>query len=160
MAAQVVVVRWGDESRRVAVAADGGVMVDGSAPLRIRPVNGGAEALVEHDGRVSRLFAAADGDTRWVFDRGQVFVFTVEPDGGTRRRAATHQGALAAPMPATVVRIDVRAGDAVTKGQILIVLEAMKMELPVRAPGNATVAAVHCREGELVQPGVSLIDLE
>ena len=38
--------------------------------------------------------------------------------------------------------------------------KAMKMELPVRAPGAGTVGAIHCRAGDLVQPGVSLIDLE
>jgi 3-methylcrotonyl-CoA carboxylase alpha subunit len=39
------------------------------------------------------------------------------------------------------------------------VLEAMKMELPVRANEHGTVAAVHCREGELVQPGRPLVDI-
>jgi biotin carboxyl carrier protein len=41
----------------------------------------------------------------------------------------------------------------------VIVLEAMKMELPIRAPADATVMAVHCREGELVQPDAALIEL-
>ena len=44
-------------------------------------------------------------------------------------------------------------------GQLLLVLEAMKMELPVRAAGDARVDAVHCNEGDLVQPGQSLIEL-
>jgi len=38
------------------------------------------------------------------------------------------------------------------------VLEAMKMELPIRAPHDGTIAAVHCREGELVQPGTVLVE--
>jgi biotin carboxyl carrier protein len=41
----------------------------------------------------------------------------------------------------------------------LIVLEAMKMELPVRAPADGTIARVNCREGELVQPGQELAEL-
>jgi biotin carboxyl carrier protein len=41
-----------------------------------------------------------------------------------------------------------------------LVLEAMKMELPVRTPRAGVVQAVHCAQGELVQPGVALIDLE
>jgi biotin carboxyl carrier protein len=48
----------------------------------------------------------------------------------------------------------------VKKGDTLLVLEAMKMELPVRAPGDGTVTAVSCREGELVQAGVVLVELE
>jgi 3-methylcrotonyl-CoA carboxylase alpha subunit len=79
----------------------------------------------------------------------------------TRRRRSTagaHQ-ALSAPMPATVLKIQVREGDPVRKGDVVILLEAMKMELPVRAPADATVAAVHCREGELVDADAVLVEL-
>jgi biotin carboxyl carrier protein len=62
-------------------------------------------------------------------------------------------------MPATVRQIRVTPGDQVARGDTLIVLEAMKMELPVRANEHGTVAAVHCREGELVQPGRPLVDI-
>jgi glutaconyl-CoA decarboxylase len=62
-------------------------------------------------------------------------------------------------MPATVLRINVKPGDAVKKGDVLVLLEAMKMELPIRAAADATVAAVHCREGELVQPDTPLVEL-
>ena len=51
-------------------------------------------------------------------------------------------------------------GTRVQHGDVLLVLEAMKMELPVRAPGDGTVAAVKCRPGELVQAGQELIELE
>src|SRR5262249_20169432 len=67
-------------------------------------------------------------------------------------RTSLASGALTAPMPATVVKVQVKAGDIVKKGDVVVLLEAMKMELPVRAPADATVAAVHCREGELVPP--------
>jgi 3-methylcrotonyl-CoA carboxylase alpha subunit len=62
-------------------------------------------------------------------------------------------------MPATVVRVMAGAGARVARGETLVMLEAMKMELPVRAPRDGVVRAVHCKEGELVQPGVTLIDL-
>jgi biotin carboxyl carrier protein len=64
-----------------------------------------------------------------------------------------------APMPATVASIAVAAGDVVATGDVLLVLEAMKMELPVRASRAGTVRALHCRQGEMVQPGVALIDI-
>jgi len=41
-----------------------------------------------------------------------------------------------------------------------VLLEAMKMELPIRAPREGRVKALHCRPGELVQPGTALVDLE
>jgi 3-methylcrotonyl-CoA carboxylase alpha subunit len=62
-------------------------------------------------------------------------------------------------MPARVIRILVRPGTLVKKGDTLVVLEAMKMELPIRAPADAMVTTVHCREGELVQSEAVLVDL-
>jgi len=46
----------------------------------------------------------------------------------------------------------------VAAGDLLIALEAMKMELAVRAPHDGVVKAIHCREGDLVQPGTPLIE--
>jgi biotin carboxyl carrier protein len=62
-------------------------------------------------------------------------------------------------MPATVLKVLVQPGAKVKKGDVVLILEAMKMELPLRAAGDATVTAVHCREGELVQPDVVLVEL-
>jgi 3-methylcrotonyl-CoA carboxylase alpha subunit len=61
-------------------------------------------------------------------------------------------------MPATVIKVLVAPGVAVRKGDTVVVLEAMKMELPIRATSDATVKAVHCREGELVQPDAVLVE--
>jgi 3-methylcrotonyl-CoA carboxylase alpha subunit len=66
---------------------------------------------------------------------------------------------MSAPMPGVVLKILVSAGDVVTKGQPLLILEAMKMEHVIAAPFDGRVSAVNCSEGELVQPGVDLIEL-
>ena len=58
-----------------------------------------------------------------------------------------------------VARVVVAVGGRVAEGDEVIVLEAMKMELPIRAPGDATVKAINCREGELVQPDRTLVEL-
>ena len=105
-----------------------------------------------------RAVAVADGDRRLVFHDGEVFEFEVQRRG--RRGSGGHHSSLTAPMPATVIRVNVGPGAAVKKGDTLIVLEAMKMELPVRAPADGTVASIRCKEGQLVQPGVPLVELE
>lgn len=64
-----------------------------------------------------------------------------------------------APMPGTVVRIEVAAGDAVKKGQDLIFIEAMKMETPVKAAEDGTVASVNVAQGESVDTGKVLLTL-
>ena len=78
---------------------------------------------------------------------------------GRRRASRARDGSLTAPMPATVRQINVAPGARVKRGDILIVLEAMKMELPVRAPGDGTVARGQLPRGELVQAGQELIEL-
>lgn len=105
-----------------------------------------------------RALAVADRDRRWVFLDGEVYEFEVQRPG--RRGGTSHHSSLTAPMPATVTRIHVQPGATVKKGETLLVLEAMKMELPVRAPADGTVVAVSCRQGELVQPGVPLVELD
>jgi biotin carboxyl carrier protein len=68
--------------------------------------------------------------------------------------------ALAPPMPATVASVLVAPGQPVARGDVLIMLEAMKMELPITAPRDGRVRSVACRPGELVQPGIALVELE
>ena len=67
--------------------------------------------------------------------------------------------AVAAPMPGTVLRVLVVPGDRVEARQPLIVLEAMKMETPLRAPYPGEVAAVHVSEGDTVEAGAVLVEL-
>lgn len=118
--------------------------------------------LVEGDER--RLaWVAEDGERRWVFCDGEVVVVEFGDRAATRRRPATATSGhdvLCAPMPATVVQVVAPVGTRVPRGGTVLLLEAMKMELPLRAPHDAVVRAVHCREGELVQPDVTLVDLE
>jgi biotin carboxyl carrier protein len=63
-------------------------------------------------------------------------------------------------MPATVLRINVAAGERVEAGDVLMVLEAMKMELPVRSPRAGTVRSIECQVGQMVQAEVALAVIE
>ena len=108
-----------------------------------------------------RVAIAAEGDATWVFVDGQVARLAATGSGPTRGRAKSRgDGGVMAPMPATVVAINTAAGQPVNEGETLIVLEAMKMELPIKSPRSGTVKAVHCATGDLVQPGVNLIEIE
>lgn len=112
------------------------------------------------DGRVVTAYAVASRDGVWVFVDGDTFlVRDAVASGFSRKDTSTDPAALAAPMPASVVAINVTPGDTVKAGDVLILLEAMKMELAIKAPCDGQVTAVRCRAGELVQPGVPLIEL-
>ena len=74
-------------------------------------------------------------------------------------RAAVAAGAstLNAPLPGTIVAINVREGDSVEEGQELLTLEAMKMKNEIRADRAGVVARIHVNEGDLVKHGEALI---
>lgn len=110
------------------------------------------------DGTRRRIAFAVPGPETWVHLEGRTFVMADE-----RRRArptGEAQQTLSAPMPATVLAVHARAGQAVKRDDVLVVLEAMKMELPIRAPRDGLVTRVACHPGELVQPGVTLVEIE
>ena len=104
--------------------------------------------------------AGAPGDM-WAFWRGQVFRGRLGDDPTDAPSRPRHGDAhtLMAPMPAKVRSVLVDAGALVAVGDTLLVLEAMKMELPIRAPEAGRVVRVNCREGEMVQPDTVLVEI-
>jgi acetyl/propionyl-CoA carboxylase alpha subunit len=79
----------------------------------------------------------------------------------SHRHGPVHgESTISAPMPGTVIRVEVEAGDEVQARQPLVVLEAMKMEIPVHSPFEGTVNAVHVTAGDRVAGGALLVELE
>lgn len=73
--------------------------------------------------------------------------------------AATGSTVIKAPMPGTIIKVNVKAGDSVKRGDVLCVLEAMKMENEIMAPADGTVAGVNVSSGESVQTDAVLLSL-
>jgi biotin carboxyl carrier protein len=117
---------------------------------------------VEHDDRADVVYVAGVAGDRWVFWNGQVFRGSFDTAAPATRRTSAPGGvqAITAPMPATVLKVLVEPGTVVKKGDTVLILEAMKMELPIRAFSDGTVTAVHCRERELVQPDTVLVEFK
>ena len=100
----------------------------GDRTIDVLPIRRGEFRVAEHT-----VWAASQGDKRWVFVDGNVYIFEVHRPGTHARRRDGHDESLSAPMPATVVKVHVAPGDEVKAGQLLVVLEAMKMELTLTA---------------------------
>jgi len=153
---RTLILRNDDRERRVSIDENGRVSIDDIA----MPATELSTGVVRvGDGRGRLAWVAAAGDVRWVHLDGEVYELEVLRAGARRRKGAAH-ASLSAPMPGTVVRVEVVPGATVRRGDTLVILEAMKMELPIRATADGVVKAVHCRPGDLVQPGVSLVDVE
>ena len=115
-------------------------------------------ALVDPAGAAHDVEAIADGGDVWTAIDGVVRILAAPAPPRRRGRAAAAHG-LEAPMPATVTRIVVSVGQQVAAGDVLVLLEAMKMELALRAPHDGTVARIACEAGAIVQPGIPLVEL-
>jgi biotin carboxyl carrier protein len=126
--------------------------------MTVTPIGAGIYRVTDGQ-RHWTVAVAGPPDNRWVWIDGQVLHLGV-PQRTPGARGRSGDQSLSSPMPATVVRSNVSVGDQVVRGDTLLILEAMKMEVPIRAPRDGTVKAVHCEPGELVQPGVNLIELD
>ena len=111
------------------------------------------------DGRRVQAVVNATAHHVEVVLEGQRFVFG-RPDAFATHGPAAGEGSLTAPMPGTVLAVDVAENDQVAEGQRLGVLEAMKMEITLRAPFAGTVTTVGAVAGEQVKLGALLFEVE
>lgn len=126
------------------------------------------EILGMQDGRLSLLidgarvtaYVSSDNAKRWVTVNGRTHLLTRQ--SGSRKSGGGHHhaaGELTAPMPGQVRAVNVNEGEAVTKGQTLMVLEAMKMEIRIQSPGDGMVKKLFVKQGETVEREQMLIEV-
>ena len=165
-------VHWKDGDREVTVIArrrrDGGIGLE---------LPGGAlEARVQRAGDARLVIGLGDDTFTATVVRRQTadgVDYTVFADGASRRlrlvdpldvtqyeAAGAAEAAVRAPLPGKIIDLRVKAGDKVSKGQPLLVLEAMKMEHTLAAPADGTVKSVRYAVGEQVAEGAELVEFE
>jgi 3-methylcrotonyl-CoA carboxylase alpha subunit len=105
----------------------------------------------QHTGSVTRV-DLHDGERRWRFMRVPAYQAASEQAGAAGDRAL-------APMPGRIVLIKTQVGDHVEQGQELLVMEAMKMELTLKAPCSGAVAEIRVAIGDFVEADAALVVL-
>jgi len=127
--------------------------------IRADAEHGQLELLIDNE-RVT-AYVSSDGAKRWVTVNGRTVLLT-KPAAGAKRSGAGHDHAseLAAPMPGQVRSVNVREGESVAKGQTLLVLEAMKMEIRIQAKSDGVVKKLFVRQGQTVEREQILVEIE
>ena len=80
--------------------------------------------------------------------------------GPSGRPRPSHEGCVTTAMPGSIVEVKVKAGDKVSAGDPVLVIEAMKMENEIQAPKSGIVVAVHVKKGDSVTPDESLLEIQ
>ena len=166
-------VRWKDGEREVVVIArrlrSGGVRLDlpeGAREARVERRDDGALSVglgEDTFGATVVRRTALDGgiDYTLFMDGGSLRLRLVDPLDVTQYEAtASADAVVRAPLPGKIIDLRVKAGDTVSKGQALLVLEAMKMEHTLAAPADGTVKSLRYAVGEQVPEGAELVEFE
>jgi 3-methylcrotonyl-CoA carboxylase alpha subunit len=155
-----VVLQRDDEEVEVCLRA-AAVDIGGRALSLQDAVVNGEQVSCRLDGQVLNAAVKLSDDAAFVMRGGDTERFRL-PRFDVAEMAASAGGAerITAPMPGQVITLSVAPGDAVESGQVLLVIEAMKMEHTVTAPRAGTVAEVSCAVGDRVDDGMELVTLE
>ncbi|WP_338404981.1 acetyl-CoA carboxylase biotin carboxyl carrier protein subunit, partial [Achromobacter xylosoxidans] len=159
--------QWIDngETRHVTVVRQGADWTldsgDGAQPFawRAEAATGPARTLrITLDGRERAGTVVLHADKAHVFGDGGARVLDLyDPLAHAQDTQGDHGGGLTAPMPGKIISIAVKAGDSVTKGQPLLVMEAMKMEHTISAPADGKVEELFYAVGDQVTEGAELV---
>jgi acetyl-CoA/propionyl-CoA carboxylase biotin carboxyl carrier protein len=127
------------------------VRIDDGGALAARATLDGVDLEVGWGGQGRRYTFAEVGGNAWIGRDGDTWMLREEEVLTAARRSVDTGGPVLAPMPGTVTAVHVTDGEAVTAGQTLLVLEAMKMEHRLTAPADGTVRDLSVAAGDQVE---------
>jgi acetyl/propionyl-CoA carboxylase alpha subunit len=119
-----------------------------------------ADGVVRLDDRAASVHVYVEGDVAHVHALGRTRRVELVDPAERSQRAAEHADVVTAPMPGSVVSTPVAAGEAVSVGQPLVVIESMKMQSELVATRDGVVARLHLAVGDTFDRGAALVTME
>jgi len=120
------------------------------------------ELRLTHNGKPYRVRALSAGTNLWLHVNGETYVIDLAParsKSGSGKTAET-SNQLLAPMPGKIRKVSAKAGDHVEAGQVIVIMEAMKMEYSLTASRRGRVKSVMAKENDQVELNQLLAELE
>lgn len=157
-----------DKSFLVEIMDDRHISVDGKVyQVDFESVSGQPVYSLIVDGRSHESYIYQGEDDNWqVLLRGRLYPVTVEDEREKRLRAAAGAGVaetgefhLRAPMPGLVVAIPVAEGQPIKRGQVILILESMKMQNEIKSPRDGTISRIRVKAGETVEQKQTLLSV-
>ena len=158
----------GEQTYSIEINRDGEIVIDGERfAADLHAIDGlGTYSLLLDNASFEALVEERQGELG-VLLRGRLYPITVEDERARRlseasggSAAASGEVAIKSPMPGLIVAVKVSAGEAVTKGQPLVILESMKMENELKSPRAGKVASVRVEPRQAVEQGQVLVVVE
>ncbi len=157
----------GEKQYTVEVLDEKRVSIDGKiVEINFASVNDQPVYSLLIDGKSYEAYVYPNEDVWEVLLRGRLFPASVEDEREKRLRATGSTGPveggeyhLKAPMPGLVVTILVEEGQEVKKGQVLVILESMKMQNELKSPKDGTISRIRAKVGETVEQRTTLLSV-
>lgn len=115
--------------------------------------------LIDFEGKLIYVWAKRDGKNTWLHYEGRTVLVPDKKSSvaGDRAQALDDTGEIFAPMPGKILKVNCSVGSQVKVGEVLIVMEAMKMEYSLTAGRNGKILELNCKPGDQVQKGTKLV---
>jgi biotin carboxyl carrier protein len=110
--------------------------------------------------RILKSVITEGENEKYVFVEGDVFYVKNVELTGTKKTKKNEEGSLNSPISGKVVKVNVKSGDKVEKGDVIMVIEAMKMEYLIRAPNNGKITKINFIENDQIEIGQPTVEMK
>ena len=116
--------------------------------------------ILNLDGERVQVWAQTLGNEVWIHFDGKTFIKELKSKRKSRSQGSEQKNNITAPMPGKILAVKTSEGSSLKKGDLIVVMEAMKMEYSLKAPSDCKITKINCKTGDQVNLKQILVELE